>query len=127
MANKFPLQDGDFAPDFSDYNASSEADRRSPDVTVVKSNPMRGHGENMAADRNAPEGRLWKVGQVSPNSFLAAPFPVIEMDGDNNGNPAEVHEVDIYAYGDGYDPTAPMRVRTVDNYKLDSDFDGHLN
>jgi hypothetical protein len=127
MANRFPLQRGDVAPDLSDYNASSEADRRSPDVTVVKSNPMYGHGENMAPQKDSPEGRIWKVGQAAPNDFLTAPYPVIRMDGDNNGSPAEVHEIDIYSYGDAYDQTAPIRVRTVDNYNMDTDFDGHRN
>jgi hypothetical protein len=53
------------------------------------------------------------------------------MDGDANGMPAEVHELDIRAYGDAYDPTVPMRVRTVapseNHWNFDSDGDGHRN
>jgi hypothetical protein len=117
MANRFPLQPADASSDLSDYSFSPEADRRSQQST----------GANPAGDMDRPEGRLWKVGQAVPNDFLMAPFPVVHMDGDNNGSPAEVHEIDILKYGDCYDPTAPIRVRTVDNYKLDSDNDGHLN
>jgi hypothetical protein len=129
MARPYALQPGDVAPDLSDYNFSNEADRRQPEVTVARSNPMHYHGEYPAADQARPEGgRLWKVGQAQPNEFLSAPFPVIEMDGDNNGTPAEVHEVDIYTYGDAYDPTAPARVRDVSSeWHMDTDFDGKRN
>lgn len=128
MANRFPLQSGDVAPDLSDYNFSNEADRRADQsATVVRSNPHDTHGEHMSGNQSQAEGRLWKVGQAMPNDFLSAPFPTIRMDGDNNGMPADVREIDILAYGDCYDPTAPMRIRTVPNYSLDSDNDGKLN
>lgn len=117
MANRFPLQSGDASTDLSDYSFSPEADRRSQQSTSM----------NPAADLDHPEGRLWKVGQAVPNSFLSAPFAVIRMDGDANGSPTEAYELDMHKYGDCYDPTAPIRVRTVDNYHLDSDGDGHLN
>lgn len=127
MADPHPLQPGDRAPDLSDYNFSNEADRRGQTVTVVRSNPQNYHGEYPAADQSRPEGgRLWKVGQAVPN--FSAPFDVIQMDGDNNGYPAEVHEIDIDHYGDSYDPTAPMRVRDVSReWSLDSDHDGQKN
>lgn len=132
MANRFPLQPGDVAPDLSDYNFSTEADRRDPVATVVRSNPQNYHGDFPAADQSRAEGgRLWKVGQATPNEFLSAPFNVIQMDGDNSGMPAEVHEIDILKYGDCYDTTAPLRVRTVapadNNWSLDTDADGHIN
>lgn len=128
MANPRPLQPGDRAPDLSDYNFSNEADRRADQtVTVVRSNPQNYHGEYPAADQSRPEGgRLWKVGQAVPN--FSAPFDVIRMDGDNNGYPAEVYELDVDKYGDAYDPTAPMRVRDVSReWTLDSDHDGQKN
>lgn len=116
MADRHPLQAGDVAPDLSDYNFSNEADRRDQNY----------HGYRPAADQaRAESGRLWKVGQAMPN--LSAPFNVIRMDGDNNGQPTEVREIDMDAYGDCYDPTAPLKVRTVPNYHLDSDHDGFLN
>jgi len=131
MANRFPLQAGDVAPDYSDNRFDSGADRRAPEVTIAQSNPQYSQGENMTPDQDRPEGRLWKVGQAEPESRHSAPFPVIMMDGDNNGYPAEVHEIDIYSYGDAYDPTAPMRVRSVappeNHWELDSDRDGHRN
>lgn len=132
MANRFPLQSGDVAPDLSDRHTSTEADRRQPQTTVARSNPMNYHGDYPAADQSRPEGgRLFKVGQATPSEFLAAPFPVISMDGDNNGYPAEVHEIDILSYGDAYDTTAPVRVRTVapaeSNWSMDTDNDGHRN
>lgn len=132
MADPHALQRGDVAPDLSDYNFSTEADRRSQEATVVRSNPMNYHGEYPAADQSRPEGgRLFKVGQATPSEFLSAPYPVIRMDGDNNGYPAEVHEIDILSYGDAYDPTAPIRVREVapeeNHWDLDSDQDGHRN
>jgi hypothetical protein len=128
MADPHPLQPGDVAPDLSDYNFSNEADRRGQKATVVRSNPMNYHGDYPSADQSQAEGgRLWKCGQAMPNEFLSAPFNVIRMDGDNTGYPAEVREIDIDSYGDAYDPTSPMRVRTVDNYSLDSDHDGKLN
>lgn len=133
MANRFPLQRGDVAPDLSDYNFSNEADRRADQtVTVPRSNPQNYHGEFPAADQSRPEaGRLFRPGSALPNEFLSAPFPVIMQDGDNTGYPAEVREIDIDAYGDCYDTTAPMRVRTVapaeSHWDLDSDHDGHRN
>ena len=130
MADRHPLQPGDVAPDLSDYNFSNEADRREQETTVAKSNPMYYHGEYPAADQARPEGgRLWKVGQATPN--FAAPWPVITMDGDNNGMPAEVHEISILEYGDAYDPTSPMKVRTVapaeSHWPMDTDKDGYRN
>lgn len=132
MADRHPLQRGDVAPDLSDYSFSNEADRREQRATVVRSNPHNYHGDFPAADQSRPEGgRLWKVGQATPNEFLSAPFPVIQMDGDNNGSPAQVHEIHIESYGDCYDPTAPLRVRTVspaeNHWNFDSDGDGHRN
>lgn len=129
MARPYALQPGDAAPDLSDYNFSTEADRRPQETSPARSNPMHYHGEYPASDQSRPEGgRLYKVGQAAPNSFLSAPFPVIEMDGDNNGSPAEVREIDIYAYGDAYDPTAPIRTRDVGSeWKMDTDFDGVKN
>lgn len=128
MADRHPLQPGDITPDLSDYNFSNEADRREQVAHVGMANPQRKHGPFMADDQSqAAAGRLWKVGQAAPEDFLSAPFQVIMMDGDNNGNPAVVTEIDLDKYGDCYDPTAPMRIRTVDNYSLDSDHDGHLN
>ena len=128
MSDPHPLQRGDVAPDLSDYNFSNEADRRPGKTTSAHSSTMNYHGEYPSADQSRPEGgRLWKVGQATPNAFLSAPFPVISMDGDNTGYPAEVHEIDILSYGDAYDTTSPIRVRTADNYNLDSDNDGKLN
>lgn len=130
MANRYPLQPGDVAPDYSDSSSSTEADRRPQQATVVRANPMSYHGDFPAADQSQPEGgRLWKVGQASPTR--SAPWDVIQMDGDNNGIPAEVHEIDIYSYGDAYDPTSPMRIRQVAPaeaaWSFDSDMDGHRN
>lgn len=132
MADRHPLQPGDVAPDLSDYNFSNEADRREQSTATARPAQTYYHGEYPAADQSRPEGgRLWKVGQATPNEFLSAPFPVISMDGDANGMPTQVHEIDICAYGDAYDPTAPMRVRTVasaeQHWGLDSDNDGKLN
>ena len=133
MADRHPLQPGDVAPDLSDYNFSNEADRRADQSAMApRANPHNYHGEWPAADQARPEGgRLWRPGQVQPNDFLSAPFQTILMDGDNNGMPAEIHEVDILSYGDAYDPTVPARVRIVapseNHWSLDSDNDGHRN
>jgi hypothetical protein len=129
MSDPHPLQPGDRAPDLSDYNFSNEADRRADQaVHPARAIGSNYHGEYPAADQSRAEaGRLWKVGQATPNEFLTAPFPVVRMDGDNNGMPAEIVEIDILKYGDCYDPTTPMRIRTVTNYHLDSDNDGQLN
>lgn len=133
MANQFPLQPGDKAPDLSDQRSSTEADRREQRaVTAQALNKQNYHGEYPAADQSRAEGgRLWKVAQATPSEFLSAPYPVIRMDGDNNGMPAEVREINILNYGDGYDTTAPLRVRTVapseNIWNLDSDQDGQRN
>lgn len=120
-----PLQPGDVAPDLSDYNFSTEADRRPPVENSVKNVGSNYHGQYPASDQSRAEGgRLWKVGQATPN--FSAPFDVIQMDGDNNGTPADIHEIDIYKYGDSYDPSAPMRVRTA-SWGMDTDFDGKKN
>lgn len=132
MANRNPLQPGDVAPDLSDYNFSNEADRRSQETAPARSSSSNYHGEYPSADQSRPEGgRLWKVGQATPNEFLSAPFPVISMSGGNPDQPDEVHEIDILSYGDAYDPTSPARVRIVspseNHYNFDSDHDGHRN
>jgi hypothetical protein len=130
MADPHPLQRGDMSTDLSDYNFSNEADRRQPNTYTVKSNPMHYHGEYPAADQAQAElGRKFKVGQAQPN--LQAPWSVITMDGDNNGMPAEVHEISIREYGDAYDPTAPAKVRLVapneSHWDVDTDGDGFRN
>lgn len=127
MADPHALQRGDVSPDFSDYNFSNEADRRQPETYHSPSNPMNYHGQYPAADQaQAEAGRRFKVGQATPT--MQAPWSVIEMDGDNNGQPAEVHEIEILKYGDCYDPTSPMRVREVGSeWKMDTDNDGQRN
>lgn len=130
MADPHPLQRGDMSQDLSDYNFSNEADRRSQETYTVQSNPMHYHGQYPAADQAQAEGgRMFKVGQATP--AMRAPWPVVEMDGDNNGMPAQVHELNIREYGDAYDPTAPMRVRTVapaeSHWEVDTDYDGYRN
>jgi hypothetical protein len=130
MADPHPLQRGDRSTDLSDYNFSNEADRRQPETYKAKSNPMYYHGEYPAADQAQAElGRKFQVGSLQPT--MQAPWNVITMDGDNNGQPAEVHELNIREYGDSYDPTAPMKVRTVapaeSHWDVDTDFDGFRN
>lgn len=132
MADQHPLQAGDRSSDLGDYNFSNEADRRPQQTTPARSVQSNYHGAYPAADQSRAEGgRLWKVGQATPNEFLSAPYPVIHMDGDATGYPAEVRELDMDTYGDCYDPTAPLRVRTVspseNHWNLDSDNDGHRN
>ena len=123
MANKFPLQAGDRTPDFSGRDTSTAADRRSQEIADIH----KFEGGNPAPSRTEPVGPLWKTGQVAPNGFLTAPFTPIHTEGDTSGEGTKCYEIDIYSYGDSIDPTAPTRSRTVDNYTLDSDFDGHLN
>lgn len=130
MSDPHPLQRGDMSSDLSDYSFSNEADRRSQETYTPQANPMHYHGEYPAADQAQAElGRRYKVGQATPT--MQAPWNVIEMDGDNNGMAAEIHEIHIDSYGDAYDPTTPMRVRTVapaeNNWSFDSDGDGHRN
>ena len=127
MADPHALQRGDVSSDLSDYNFSNEADRREPQTYVVRSNPMNYHGQYPAADQAQAEGgRKFQVGSLTPT--MQAPWSVIEMDGDNNGMPAEVHEININSYGDSYDPTSPMRVRDVGSeWRMDSDEDGVRN
>jgi len=126
-----PLKQGYSAPDLGIEQLAQDADRRADQTTtVVRSNPHNYHGENVAADQaQAASGRMFRPGTAMPN--LRAPFTVISMDGDNTGYPAEVHEIDINMYGDAYDSTTPMRVRTVapaeSHWDLDSDHDGHRN
>ena len=120
MANKYPLQAGDVAPDLSDYNFSNEADRRSQKADELHPSGDMGHAN----------GRLFKVGQAYPIDSHSAPFTTISMDGDNNGQPTETYEIDIRSYGDAYDPTAPLKVNIVakdKHWDLDSDGDGQLN
>jgi hypothetical protein len=114
----------------SDYNFSNEADRREQSTYTVKSNPMYYHGEYPAADQAQAElGRKFQAGSLQPT--MQAPWNVISMDGDNNGSPAEVHEINIREYGDAYDPTAPMKVRAVapseSHWDVDTDNDGYRN
>lgn len=126
--NKFPLQPGDRTQGQSGLLSenSTDADRRATSQDGLANPP----GENAApghrdADNRAP---LWKVGQVHPNPFLTAPYPVVNMQGDTSGTGTEIHEIDIYEYGDGYDPTAPVRSRDVSSeWLVDSDHDGSKN
>jgi len=124
MANKYPLQAGDRAPDFSGRDASTAGDRRTQASPPVESF----EGNQAAPSKHQPDaGPLWRPGQIAPEARNSAPFPCIHTEGDTSGTGTKVYEIDICSYGDTYDPTAPTRIRTVDNYELDSDYDGHLN
>lgn len=123
MAHNFPLQAGDVSSERGRRDASPAGDRREQNIESEQSVT----GTNAAPQAGKPMYPLFPVGSLEPSSFLAAPFPVIKMEGDTSGEGTKIHEIDIYSYGDNWDSTAPIRVRTVDNYDLDSDFDGHKN
>lgn len=123
MANRFPLQAGDVAPDFSGRDASPAGDRRPQDSAPVE--PF--NGNQAAPQAGSPVYPLFRDGYVEVSPFLKAPFAPVETAGDTTGEGTKVYEIDTCSYGDSLDPTAPMRIRPVDNYELDSDFDGHLN
>lgn len=124
MANKFPLQAGDRTPDLSDsFINGPEADRREQDAPPVSA-PME---QNAARSLEAPVTPLWRDGQLAPVRHMA-PFDgvCVHTEGDTSGDGTTTHDVDIYSYGDCYDPTAPTRVRTKD-WVVDTDFDGSPN
>lgn len=123
MAHKIPLQPGDSTQGQSGlYENSTAADRR-PSQTGSGSAP----GENAAPSYGESETPLYRIGYLNPTAKHAPPYEAIYMEGDSSGAGTTIHEIDICSYGDAYDPTAPTRVRFVDNYSLDSDGDGHLN
>lgn len=114
----------DYTIPFDGGSDPSDADRRSQVTAPVSSVS----GNNQAADKDEPvESQLYKVGYINPSSFLMAPYDPVYCEGDTSGTGTEIRELDIDTYGDDYDPTAPIRVRTADNWHLDSDHDGHLN
>jgi hypothetical protein len=124
MAHKFPLQPGDRTQGQSGMTESSTvADRRATEQSGLANPP----GENAAPSfGEADSSPLWKVGQVHPNSFLTAPYPVIHTEGDTSGTGTEEYEINIYEYGDAYDPTSTVRSRTAP-WDVDTDFDGSKN
>lgn len=117
MSHPYPLQPGDRSSDLSSRDSSLAGDRRPDSVG----------GNNAAPSLTSPETPLWRAGQLAPVRHTP-PFAPIEMQGDTSGEGTEVRELDIYKYGDDYDPTAPMRVREVgSNWSVDTDFDGEKN
>jgi hypothetical protein len=123
MAHPYPLQSGDRSTNQSGRDASTAGDRRDQNIESVQSYD----GHNSAPQGDTPRGPVYGIGDMAPSPFLCAPYPVVHMEGDTSGEGTQIHQIDIYAYGDSLDSTAPIRVRTVDNYELDSDFDGHKN
>ena len=122
MANKFPLQAGDVAPDFSERDASMTGDKREPVVAPVSSF----NGVNASGD--GTHSPIWKAGQVAPISKHSPPYAAIHTEGDTSGDGTVLYPVDVYSYGDCYDPHAPTRVREVaSEWKVDTDFDSSLN
>jgi hypothetical protein len=124
MANRFPLQAGDVAPDFSGRDDSPAGDRRNQSVESVQSE----EGTNRAPQHTEPVSPLWKCGQVAPISKHSAPFDPVHNEGDTSGDGTTIHSIDIYSYGDCYDPKSPTRVREVGSeWSVDTDFDGPVN
>ena len=125
MSNIKPLQPGDQVQTSSSWSDSSTAaDRRPTSNDGLDNQP----GENAAPPHPGPnlDAPLWKVGQVHPNSFLSAPFPVIHTQGDTSGTGTQEYEINIYEYGDCYDPTSTVRSRTAP-WDVDTDFDSSKN
>lgn len=123
MANPFPLQVGDVAPDFSGRDASPAGDRRRSDAAPVE--PF--NGNQAAPQLDSPVYPLFRDGYAEMKSEHCAPFAPILTQGDTSGEGTKVYAIDVYSYGDTYDSTAPSRIREADNWTLDSDFDGKRN
>lgn len=124
MANKYPLQAGDIAPDFSERETSPAADRRDQHAAPVSSY----EGDQDAPSLTSSVAPLWKCGQVAPTSKNTPPFEPVHMEGDTSGDGTTIHSIDIYSYGDCYDPKSPTRVREVGSeWSVDTDFDGPVN
>jgi hypothetical protein len=121
MSDPHPLQAGDRSSNQSRTDSSTAADRRSQEVGSIHSE----EGENRSGMSPAPP--MFKVGYLNPSGFLTPPYNPVFCEGDTSGEGTKCYEVDIDAYGDSYDPTAPIRVRQADQWSLDSDHDGHLN
>lgn len=132
MANRFPLQSGDRAPDFSSTDSSRAGDRR-PAMQDTRNDRPKGNtwepeeqyngispefGSNRSGASPAPE--VWRAGSPAPT------FRIPSAESSPEGAETEVREVDICLYGDGYDPKSPMRVRVVD-WNVDTDYDGEPN
>lgn len=122
MAHPYPLQPGDRTQGQSGlYESSPAADRR-PDKSGLANQP----GEYAAPEYGAAETPLYKIGYLD-RAKHAPPYEVVNMAGDTSGTGTQEYEIDMCAYGDSLDPTAPMRIRAADDWTLDSDNDGHRN
>jgi hypothetical protein len=116
-----PLQAGDrLTTRGSSTDSSSAADRRSQVVGSVQSE----NGENRSG--GSPASPEFKVGYLG-NLLHRPPFDPVLCEGDTSGEGTKIYDIDVAAYGDSYDPTAPMRVRFADQWQMDSDHDGKLN
>jgi hypothetical protein len=119
MAHPKPLQPADRAPDFSTSDASTAADRRSPDYNSVTES---WEGANAAPQRKAPEMLQWAPGSLAPSSFLMAPFPV-----DYHEKQDEIKELDIEQYGYCFEPKSTVRVTQAPAVFHDYDNDSYNN
>lgn len=78
---------------------------------------------NAAPQGKAPIDMIYKDCQPEPNRFLVAPYPEVHVD---EGANDEIIDVNVYLFGDAFDPKSPSRVRSVD-WKVDTDQDGVEN
>lgn len=121
-------QGGGWGPDFSLTDSSRAGDRRTQPPHDPQWDVQRGgnpDSSNAAPSRTSPFGDLWRPGSPEPNSFLRAPFTPINMVGDNSDQKDAVHEINIFQYGDAYDPKAAFRVQQV-SVSWDPDQDGDI-
>lgn len=123
MANPKPLQPGDRSSEMGRTDSLLTGDRRSQDTAPVQSY----EGNQASPQLDSPVSPLWKCGQVAPDKHTA-PFDPIHMEGDTSGDGTTIHSIDVYSYGDCYDPKAPTRVREVGSeWSVDTDFDAKKN
>ena len=80
-------------------------------------------GSNRAADMGEGYTPLFRPGSLRASAWMQAPFDAIASP---EGCETEVREIDIYQYGDGYDPKSPMKVVNT-SWSMDTDFDGETN
>jgi len=80
-------------------------------------------GSNRAGDMGEGYTPLFRPGSLRASAWMQAPFDAIASP---EGCETEVREIDIYQYGDGYDPKSPMKVVNT-SWSMDTDFDGETN
>lgn len=119
------LQPGDRSPSYSQSYSNNAADRRSNGPAQYMGGDYDDPNLRPEASASpalvAPAPPAWVPGQLPPSCTYSVEHcpPEYGRDGED-----QVRDINLDMYGDCLDQKYPLRVRVVNDWKFDPDFDG---